>query len=231
MQSLYVCHVCKLYPFNVRRIFFSFSDLLVNRPKSRNTSLIFIKERSIFRSSFLIVRFQTSPAHRLMEYPNIVSLRQYLSWAWPLLPEVSTSVFYACMRGAQPNMADTGRTTRAHVCHPVYAWRCGWVRVHASCVSTYIRGDMWTDKSMHGRILCLVPQTHFCAIDKFLWLFHLDNASFTRNIAYNFAEARPLDVAYIKCFFYGLMKDSFPFHTNYINIKPWPTVINRKILW
>lgn len=79
MQSLYVCHVCKLYPFNVRRIFFSFTDLLINRPKSRNTSLIFIKERSIFRSSFLIVRFRTSPAHRLMEYPNIVSLRQYLS--------------------------------------------------------------------------------------------------------------------------------------------------------
>lgn len=42
--------------------------------------------------------------------------------------------------------------------------------------------------------------------------FHLDNASFMRNVAYNFAEARFLNVVYI---LKELIKNFFPFYINY----------------
>lgn len=116
--------------YHVRKI------IIVRR--DRYIGCIFIKLRIlyIFSRTFL----EVPSSYCLGEYRIFTSISFVSMTSSPRSSYVCTSL--VCVRGAQPNMADTGRTTCVHACHPVHAQRYGFARVHASCVSC-VSVQMW----------------------------------------------------------------------------------------
>lgn len=170
MQSLYVCHACKLYLFNVRfQCIFPSTDLLVNLPKSRNTGLIFIYKRADIAKFFeaFLIYFEISPVHRLTEYRIFASIFFVSMTSSPRDFYVCTLCVYAW------GPAKYGGYRSNHSCTRVSPGTCVALRmsVRASFVSTCISEDMKRQEHARTNFLSKASNRIFCKIHNFFELF------------------------------------------------------------